>query len=180
MELREYQQQTKRTLPDLGSYQLNIDHMIYGMNSEFNEIMDAKDSVNLSEEYTDILWYLSNYCNFTGIDMTRFTFSASKPYHTRGNYFLHLVSEISKLTNLEKRELAYKKMVNPTERLDVVSSIFIALNDCFCVAGLNPHDAMEKNINKLKARYPEKFTEELALNRDLQTERKVLEGENGR
>ena len=35
----------------------------------------------------------------------------------------------------------------------------------------------EVNIKKLQARYPEKFTSEKALNRDLETERKILEGE---
>jgi NTP pyrophosphatase (non-canonical NTP hydrolase) len=33
----------------------------------------------------------------------------------------------------------------------------------------------EKNIAKLKARYPEKFTNFRAINRDLETERKFLE-----
>lgn len=36
---------------------------------------------------------------------------------------------------------------------------------------------MRRNINKLHARFPEKFTSELANNRDLETERKVLEDE---
>jgi hypothetical protein len=31
------------------------------------------------------------------------------------------------------------------------------------------------NIEKLKARYPEKFTSENAINRDLKTERYILE-----
>ncbi|MBT5073489.1 MAG: hypothetical protein HOH19_08390 [Kordiimonadaceae bacterium] len=31
------------------------------------------------------------------------------------------------------------------------------------------------NINKLKARFPEKFTQEKAYNRDLDTERDILE-----
>lgn len=34
---------------------------------------------------------------------------------------------------------------------------------------------MERNIEKLKARYPDKFTEDKATNRDLDTERKILE-----
>lgn len=33
----------------------------------------------------------------------------------------------------------------------------------------------QKNIDKLRARYPEKFTEYEALNRDLKEERKILE-----
>lgn len=37
-------------------------------------------------------------------------------------------------------------------------------------------DFLKKNIEKLKARYPVKFTEHHALNRDLKKERKILEG----
>lgn len=37
---------------------------------------------------------------------------------------------------------------------------------------------MQVNIDKLVARYPEKFTEYLAENRDLELERKILEGGN--
>jgi len=36
-------------------------------------------------------------------------------------------------------------------------------------------DAMERNIAKLEKRYPDKFTEEDAVNRDLVSERKELE-----
>lgn len=37
-------------------------------------------------------------------------------------------------------------------------------------------EAMAHNIAKLRARYGDKFTEEAALNRDLDAERKALEG----
>jgi len=47
---------------------------------------------------------------------------------------------------------------------------------CF-VSGLTISEARDRNISKLKARYGEKFTETAALNRDLETERKILEGE---
>ena len=42
--------------------------------------------------------------------------------------------------------------------------------------GVDIEDGLEKNIAKLKKRYPEKFDENLAVNRDLETERKILEG----
>lgn len=180
MNLREYQENTKRTLPDLGSYQLNIDHMIFGMSSELIEIIDAKDKVNLSEEFADILWYLSNYCNFTNIKIAEYYDFDILPQLSSlslstNDTFLRLVSNISKLTNLEKRELAYKKIVNAYDRITSVFDIFKAINDCFVVHNIDPYEAMEKNINKLKVRYPEKFTENLALNRNLETERKILE-----
>jgi NTP pyrophosphatase (non-canonical NTP hydrolase) len=37
------------------------------------------------------------------------------------------------------------------------------------------NEVLTVNIDKLKARYPEKFTEEAAINRDLNTERSILE-----
>lgn len=42
--------------------------------------------------------------------------------------------------------------------------------------GLDMEDLLSKNIDKLAARFPEKFTEENATNRDLGREREILEG----
>lgn len=41
---------------------------------------------------------------------------------------------------------------------------------------LNWNEGLERNIAKLKARYPEKFTTENATNRNLEAERAILEG----
>ena len=38
------------------------------------------------------------------------------------------------------------------------------------------NEVLTVNIDKLKARYPEKFTEEAAINRNLNIERSILEG----
>jgi hypothetical protein len=43
---------------------------------------------------------------------------------------------------------------------------------------INLEECFEKNIAKLKARYGEKFSSEMAINRDLETERNILEGKN--
>jgi hypothetical protein len=42
--------------------------------------------------------------------------------------------------------------------------------------GLNWEEGLERNIAKLKARFPEKFTEENAEHRNLEVERQILEG----
>jgi hypothetical protein len=42
--------------------------------------------------------------------------------------------------------------------------------------GWDLREILATNIAKLEARYPEKFTEEQAINRDLGAERQVLEG----
>lgn len=41
-------------------------------------------------------------------------------------------------------------------------------------------DVLDRVIAKLRARYPDKFTSENAINRDLVKERKVLEGDSGK
>jgi len=42
------------------------------------------------------------------------------------------------------------------------------------ITGINAEASLQINIDKLKARYPEKFNEELAVNRDLEKEREIL------
>jgi hypothetical protein len=60
--------------------------------------------------------------------------------------------------------------------LERVVKVLEALSDCYTYSNIDPYEAMQKNIDKLKARFPEKFTEELANNRDLVKEREILEG----
>lgn len=79
MKFKEFQQATKRTLPDLhymynvgdvfyvtlkaAPHMLNLSHMALGVVSEVNELMDAiakLDKVNIAEELCDQLWYAAN------------------------------------------------------------------------------------------------------------------------
>jgi NTP pyrophosphatase (non-canonical NTP hydrolase) len=184
MTLKEYQQATMRTLPNLGSTRQNIDHMIYGMFSEYNELIEATDDVNRAEELTDILWYFSNYCNITGIDLAALNDFVYPQFFIRNNreVVTRLFIYISKLTDIEKKELAYGKKVDENKRLLLVNDIFKSLNDAYADFGIDPNESMQRNIDKLKARYPMNFTDDytgwqaFALNRDLDKERAILEG----
>ena len=119
MEIKEYQESSKRTNVDLGSDVMNDIHMILGMVTEVAEIADVYkkyiaygrdlDLVNVKEELGDLMFYVVNICNFHKWDL---------------------------------------------------------------------RDICKTNIDKLKARYPEKFTNEKAINRDLKIERKILENGN--
>ena len=67
------------------------------------------------------------------------------------------------------------------EKIDIVN-VAEELGDIFWYAaliakeaGLTFEEIQAKNIAKLKARYPEKFDDVLAENRDLEKERKILE-----
>jgi len=178
MELKDYQENVKRTNTDLGSKALNIAHMIYGMTSEFVELYEAIDDVNRGEELTDINWYLNNYCNITGVDLWRIAEFIPFQYYRileDDNYIETLFCKVSELIDLEKKELAYGKILEMEKRIEKVISIFEALNDAYAYYNLDPFVSMQKNIDKLRVRYPLKFDNENALNRDLAAERKVLE-----
>ena len=86
-----------------------------------------------------------------------------------------LATESAEFLDALKKAIYYGKKldkVNLAEEMgDILWYCAIALDEL----GVSFEEVMEKNIAKLEARYPEKFTEEKAENRDLEAERKILE-----
>ena len=84
-------------------------------------------------------------------------------------------TETAEFTDALKKSIFYGKtldIVNLKEELgDLLWYVSIAMDEL----GTNYEHEMNRVIIKLKSRYPEKFTEEKAINRDLQKERKILE-----
>ena len=185
MKLEIYKEAVKRTIKDLGSKALNDFHMVVGMHSEFNELYDAiwgKDAnlVNLQEEIIDGCWYSTNYANLQNIEINEiFSFQDELYYDldetwAGENYYEQLEYAYSKLTNLVKREHIYGKVISLEDKTEAIIEIFKRINDVCIHFNLNVEEGMEKNINKLKVRYPEKFSNWDALNRNLEEEYKQL------
>jgi NTP pyrophosphatase (non-canonical NTP hydrolase) len=91
---------------------------------------------------------------------------------------------IGKVTESIELLEALMKAIETGEPLDLVN-IKEEIGDCFWydailakACGFTFEEAQAANINKLKARYPEKFTSENAIERDLEKEREILESEN--
>ncbi len=86
-----------------------------------------------------------------------------------------LATESGEFLDALKKHIFYGKPLDRTnlkeEAGDLMWYIAIALDEL----GSSFEEVQATNIAKLRARYPEKFTEELAENRDLKTERKILE-----
>ena len=86
--------------------------------------------------------------------------------HTEGAEF---ADALKKFVFYGKKEL---DEVNMKEELgDLLWYVAIACD----ALGTSFDELMETNINKLKARYPEKFSLDKAENRDLNAEREILE-----
>lgn len=168
MKIQEYQNLAKRTSADLGSLEKNLEHMHLGVISEIGELADAYkkhkaygkelDLVNVSEEIADVMWYVANLASFNETELVDPT-------------VLGVFIEANTVTDLFYLTITSASLVSPQDTFNVVYELALKL-------GLKEEDfykALENNINKLQIRYPEKFTTENALNRDLSKEREELE-----
>ena len=86
-------------------------------------------------------------------------------------------TETAEFTDALKKALFYGKpldTVNLKEELgDLLWYVALAMDEL----GTDFETEMTRVITKLKTRYPDKFTADKALNRDLEVERQVLESE---
>lgn len=145
--------------------------MALGLGSELEELISAEvssDIVNIGEEIGDILWYLANYDRIR--ENNNFQDYKLEEHHFNFSVFI----EISKLQNQVKRFVAYKKDIDRVEETKIVTNTILALKYACSKLGLDIYKIMENNIQKLKVRFPEKFTEENAINRNLEKEYDVL------
>jgi NTP pyrophosphatase (non-canonical NTP hydrolase) len=88
-----------------------------------------------------------------------------------------LCTEAGEFQDALKKYIFYGKEMDAINLSEEIGDIlwYVAL---ICdTLGEDMTSIMERNIAKLRSRYPEKFTEGKALNRSLETERKVLEGQ---
>ena len=92
---------------------------------------------------------------------------------------LHMIlgmqTEVAEIADVYKKHIASRKeldLVNIKEELG--DTMFYIANMCN-LHGWDLRDILQTNIDKLKTRYPDKFTNELAINRNLDAERLVLE-----
>lgn len=169
-------------------------HACAGISSELAEIIDIQencngetpiDRVNLMEELGDILWYVgiaSDALNATS-DVAGENFIEGV-FHT---YDEDLVNEIRNfcltvgaisgelVDKAVKKSIFYGKKVDDQDLIDYLRWIHQNVKYLLENAGYTLETARVRNIEKLRARYGEKFTEAAANERNLEVERAVLE-----
>lgn len=155
----------------LDSRLMRILHSILGISSEVVELTYAiikNDFVNIEEELGDLYWYA-----------TLLESEVPEPMKHRSvlpdcNLLDFLVEDISVLSDKIKRVIFYGSSLDESEISLRVASVFGVLDEFCKNLSLDIERVKEKNISKLKIRYPEKFQESSALNRDLEKEYEVL------
>lgn len=85
-------------------------------------------------------------------------------------------TESGELNDALKKALFYGRPMDKVNLIEEAGDLLwytaVLLNEC----DVSFEEVMERNIAKLRTRFPDKFDPERARNRDLDAERKVLEG----
>ncbi len=191
--LEEYRLLAARTLPDLGSVGNNLLHMEAGIAGEFlGETVDILkktfaykkplDKVHLGEELADTVWYCAGIETINKLPGTVIVFdeeAIASVENIKNQTTSHIKESVEIRSSSIETEclgiiLVNKRAVDSTNRGAILAIIGICMGICE-VLEIDFWQALTNNISKLQVRYPEKFTEEAALNRDLAAERVELE-----
>lgn len=88
---------------------------------------------------------------------------------------LGMVTEVGELSDIFKKALAYGKVIDWINVDEELGDLMFYIGSFCRINNINLNNIINKNVEKLESRYPEKFTEYHALNRDLEKEREILE-----
>jgi NTP pyrophosphatase (non-canonical NTP hydrolase) len=185
--IADYQQLAKRTCVNLESYDKNQNHMWLGIVTEVGEILDVckknlayskpVDVVNIGEEIADVVWYIANKANLEGLILLDDITEVDE------TLWLNLCSAYDNFIKIAERTTDvkvnftiqfYKDFFGNFDMLNTFDLLTVTkfLSDFW---QFDFYQLLSNNINKLQVRYPEKFTNEAALNRNLEAERVELE-----
>jgi NTP pyrophosphatase (non-canonical NTP hydrolase) len=161
--------------------------MNLGVITEIGEAMDIfkkflaykkpMDLVNLGEELADMAWYIVNKCRFEELilddDFNEVLAETKELVEERMFTKNDLPAELKAEAILTLILVPY---CAPTNNMFSAPIVQLAmLHHIASWFDLDFFQCLTNNIEKLKVRYPEKFTEEAAQNRDLEAERAELE-----
>lgn len=174
MTFEQYQIEAMRTFKDLGSTKKNILHMKCGMLTEAGELVDQikkhfaygkeLDVVNLQEEWGDFMWYYANYYTITG-SFSLFLEEHRKEKERHVAQSIRLYQKESGFTTLEAIAAFIADIADVPQYYMPYIGHLIG----------EPEKMLQMNIDKLRKRYPEKFESDLAINRNTDAERVILE-----
>ncbi len=101
-------------------------------------------------------------------------------YHSMGaiHMLMGMTTEIGELMDPYKKNLAYQKPVDIVNVKEEVGDLMWYIANFCNLNGFDLEEIMEINIKKLQERYPQKFDKVLAVQRNLNNERTILENGN--
>lgn len=180
MNVTEYQAAALRTLapgfyPPTMQYEIDLLHTAMGLVTEVAELFESvikegeEDLVNRKEELGDITWYLA-----VGFKALGEEFQFAEPSQELG---ADLITCVGAFMDMQKRAFFYNEPYDREAAFNLLKKIAGAVAYIAVEGGFLFEDVFDANIANLTKRFPDKFTEYAAVNRDLDAERTALEGD---
>ena len=156
-------------------------HAVIGVLTEVEELLDnhigdEQDITNMLEEAGDITWYLAIIGREMNLDYPQLLVKTKNDDPMK--LVLKIVKNTCKLLDMMKKKLYYNKPIDETLFKTITTMVMLDVSDYMNTYDIDIEKSFDVNIDKLKARYGDKFSSEKAINRDLETERNILEGKN--
>lgn len=158
-------------------------HSALGFTTETAEFFTGLDRVNTLEECGDLAWYLAVAADL--VWQKNLTLKlAEGPLRIMPDTTIelqqtanagHLVRLSGELCDYVKRWEFYKKEPDWHQVGFTVSCAWMAVHKAVSLHGGDFEQVLGANVAKLRTRYPDRFTCELAVKRNVKQERKVLE-----
>ncbi len=183
LRLHDYQKLALRTAPsnrsDRGlSWRLDFFlHGAMGMAAEMHELIQVHEQSNPEDsmvaELGDVMWYFAintfgDTRDIEDIEFMAFLDEIDIP-------LLELQEHTSRILDQAKRIIYYGALLNEETYQDSMGKILASVYLLARESGSTLEEVMDKNIQKLKVRYPDKFSEDQAVNRNTHKESKVFQ-----
>lgn len=194
MNAKDYQEACARTAVhkdelSLATHEVNMLHAAMGMCTEAAELLEGfklpLQIKHIEEEIGDVMWYMSLAYStlevehaFVPVPRERFKgdLTADSQCMLHGRIYAgRLVIIAGEFMDTLKKSFMYGKQVDQDHQLSLLDEMTTELETLVLCARTTVPMAMFKNIVKLKARYPEKFTEKDAIERDVDAELAAME-----
>lgn len=155
-------------------------HMTLGLSSEIIEIMDSKSTSDMIEELGDMMFYATgldhlmdhNFDHASTLDDQKQIYDS---YLFDATFYIYKY-QVSKLSDAIKRSFIYGDEL-PDLRYTNQSILKSVTTMCLSL-NMSPEEMMDINIKKLSKRYPNGFSKDDALNRDVEAEKKTMRSDD--
>jgi hypothetical protein len=170
-------------------------HFALGLASEVGELQEAADDIKdngiteeneilFGEEMGDLYWYTAGILDVLGKTLYEAISQAppflwvpgslKKPSIPMETIIGAMVTVAGRIADRVKKEAFYGKEEDDEAMInDAYALVRIMVSSC-TATGLDPTKIVSANIAKLAARYPNKFTQQDALERDKEAETEAL------
>lgn len=165
-------------------------HGAIGLSSELAEAQEMVekptiDAINLKEEMGDLFWYMGIIIDelkfnpeeiFTNLETGALvTYTVQDQRAVLQHNINGMVKSAGVLIDFLKKSVMYGKDLNVDGVKSKLQELDYYINQSLRYYGQTSQASRERNIEKLRARYGEKFTEAAANERNLAVEREILE-----